>query len=199
LSLVRADADTVTFWPTMSPKGIIPDSTLWDERMIVDLIDGARRDLYCQVLTYSPVGRDRSSYRVLGDALQRAASRGVRVHMIVADWSKDHPTVDSLKSLSRTPNIEIKFSSIPDYSGGYVSFARVEHCKYLVVDSSACWLGTSNWEKSYFYSTRNLGVVIRNVPIASMLRRVFLKGWDGPYTELIRSDANYAPRMHGER
>jgi phosphatidylserine/phosphatidylglycerophosphate/cardiolipin synthase-like enzyme len=133
----------------------------------------------------------------LNYALKRAAGRGVKVHMIVADWSKDHPLVDSLKSLAQTPNIQIKFSDIPEWLGGYVSFARVEHCKFLVIDSTSCWLGTANWEKSYFYSTRNLGIVVHNGKIAGTLKRIFLKSWDGPYTELIKSDVEYKPRMHG--
>jgi len=190
--------DTLTFFPTMSPKGLITDSLLWDERNIVALIDAARHDVYCQFLTYSPIARAQSYYPVLNEALKRAAGRGVHVHMIVADWSKYHPLVDSLISLSETPNIQIKFSDIPDWSGGYVSFARVEHCKYLVVDSSSCWLGTANWEKSYFYDTRNVGVVVQNTRITSTLRKIFLKGWDGPYTELIKPGVEYTPRRHGE-
>ena len=119
--------------------------------------------------------------------------------MIVADWSKDHPIVDSLKLLSQTRNIEIKFSAIPEWSGGYIPFARVEHCKYLVIDSTMCWLGTSNWEKSYFYNTRNLGLVAKNAKITSILRKIFLKSWDGPYTELIKLDVDYKLRRHGEK
>lgn len=196
--VVEEGHDTLTFFPTMSPKGIIVDSRLWDERNIVSLIDAAQHDVYCQILTYSPIARGKSYYPVLNEALKRAAGRGVHVHMIVADWSKYHPLIDSLVSLSETPNIQIKFSDIPEWSGGYVSFARVEHCKYLAVDSSSCWLGTANWEKGYFYDTRNVGVVVYNRKITSTLRNIFLKGWDGPYTELIKPGMDYPPRRHGE-
>ena len=199
IRVIEDGNDTLTFFPTYSPKGLIPDSSLWDETAIVNLIDAARTDVLCQFLTYSPVARDKSAYTVLNDALKRAAARGVKVRMIVSDWSKDHPTVDSLKSLSRTQNIEIKFSAIPEWSGGYISFARVEHCKYLVTDSSRCWLGTSNAEKSYFYSTRNLGVVAASPKITGILRNIFLKDWDGPYTELIKPDMEYKARRHGEK
>ncbi len=196
--IVEEGNDTLTFFPTMSPKGLISDSLLWDERNIVALIDAAQHDVFCQFLTYSPIARGKSYYPVLNEALKRAAARGVHVHMIVADWSKYHPLIDSLVSLSETPNIQIKFSDIPDWSGGYVSFARVEHCKYLVVDSLSCWLGTANWEKGYFYDTRNVGVVVYNRKITSTLRSIFLKGWDGPYTELIKRGVDYPPRRHGE-
>ncbi|MBI1804883.1 MAG: DUF1669 domain-containing protein [Ignavibacteriae bacterium] len=199
IRIVEGTNDTLVYTPTMSPIGIIPDTMLWDEKAIVHLIDQATRDVFCQFLTYSPIARDKSYYPILNEALKRAASRGVKVKMIVSDWSIDHPTIDSLKSLAKTSNIEIKFSAIPEWSGGYISFARVEHCKYLVIDSSSCWIGTSNWEKSYFYTTRNLGVVVENQKITNLLRRIFLKGWDGPYTESIKQEIEYKPRMHGEK
>jgi len=191
--------DTLTFFPTASPKGLLPDSTMWDETNIVGLIDAAKDNIYCQFLTYSPITREKDHYYpVLNEALKRAAARGVHVHMIVSDWSKDHPLVDSLISLGEFRNIEIKFSDIPEWSKGYIPFARVEHCKYLAVDKSSSWIGTANWEKSYFYTTRNLGVVVHNDRITSTLERIFLKDWTGPYTELIKPGTSYTPRKHGE-
>jgi phosphatidylserine/phosphatidylglycerophosphate/cardiolipin synthase-like enzyme len=197
LTVVNAPGDTIIFIPTMSPKRLIPDTALWDETNIVTLIDRAGKEVNCQVMTYSPLGRDKSYYAELDNAFRRAAARGVQVNIIVADWSKDHPTVDYLKSLALIPHITVKFSEIPDWSGAYVSFARVEHCKYLVIDSSACWIGTSNWEKSYFYTTRNLGVVVLNEKFSSRLRQIFYKGWNGPYTSLIKPEIEYTPRRHG--
>lgn len=184
--------------PTMSPKELIYDSTLWDETHIVNLIDRAKREIRCQFLTYSPIGRDKNFYPILDNALRRAAVRGVKIKMVVSDWAKDHPTVDHLKSLSLVPNIQIKFSSIPEWLGGYIPYARVEHCKFLIIDSTDCWIGTSNWEKSYFYTSRNLGIVINNQMITSTLLRIFLKTWDGRYTESIKSEVEYSIRKHTE-
>jgi len=199
IRLVEGPGDTLTFIPTASPKSLIPDTTLWDETNIVKLIDAANHEVMLQFLTYSPLSRGKSLYTVLNEALVRVAQRGVKVRLIVSDWEKNRAEVEQLKKLALTPNIEVKFSSIPDWSGGYISFARVEHCKYIVVDSSSCWLGTSNAEKSYFYNTRNVGVVVFNSKIAGILRRVFFKGWFGPYTELVKQDIEYKPREHGEK
>jgi phosphatidylserine/phosphatidylglycerophosphate/cardiolipin synthase-like enzyme len=199
LHVVEGENDTLTFTPTYSPKGLISDSTLWDETHIVSIIDGAKSDVMCQFLTYSSISRGEGYYPILDAALKRASNRGVKVKMIVSDWSIGHPIIDSLKSLAKTPNIEIKFSAIPEWSGGYVSFARVEHCKYLVADTSRCWIGTSNWEKSYFYNTRNLGLDVQNAKITVILQSIFLKGWDGPYTTLIKQDVEYTARKHGEK
>ncbi len=199
LRLYEGGNDTVVFTPTMSPKGVIPDTMLWDETQLVQLIDAARRDVLCQFLTYSPAGRGGRYYAALDSALYRAAGRGVAVKMIVADWSIDHPAIDYLKKLAGTPNIEVKYSAIQDWSGGYIPFARVEHCKYVVADSAQCWLGTSNAERSYFYQTRNVGVEVRNGTLTGLLRRIFFKSWEGPYTHPIKEDGDYTPRAHGEK
>ena len=197
--VIEAKDDTLTLFPTASPESLIADTALWDETNIVELIDGAKYEVMCQFLSYSPSSRDKSMYTILDDALRRAAKRGVKVKMIVSDWGKATEAEKYLKDLSQVPNIEVKFSDIPEWSGGYVSFARVEHCKYLVIDSAKCWLGTANWEKSYFYYTRNVGIVAWNKKITNILRNIFLKSWNGPYTELIKPEIEYKARRHEEK
>ncbi|MBI4547351.1 MAG: DUF1669 domain-containing protein [Ignavibacteriae bacterium] len=190
--------DTVWLFPTASPKGLIPDSSIWDEKNIIELIDGAKSEVVLQFLSYSPVSRDKSFYPVLDNALRSAAVHGVKVKMIVSDWEKDHPAVDHLKSLSLVPNIEVKFSVIPEWSGGYIPYARVEHCKFICVDGISFWLGTSNGEKSYFYTSRNLGIIVKNLKLANTLHRIFMKSWESVYTELVKPEVEYQPRRHGE-
>jgi phosphatidylserine/phosphatidylglycerophosphate/cardiolipin synthase-like enzyme len=199
ITLIGEMNDTISIIPTMSPISAIPDTSLWDENWIVQMIDEAKKEVLCQFLTYSPLARDKKYYAIVDNALRRAAVRGVKVKMIVSDWSKDHPTVDHLKSLSLVPNIEIKFSSIPEWSGGYIPFARVDHCKYLVIDSARCWIGTSNCEKSYFYTSRNLGLYISNNLIAQKAKKIFYLSWNSDYTESIKPEVEYLPREHGER
>jgi phosphatidylserine/phosphatidylglycerophosphate/cardiolipin synthase-like enzyme len=185
--------------PTYSPIGWIPDSTRWDERAIVDLINGAQKTVTLQFLSYSPLERRGGTYSVVDDAIRSAGKRGVKVRMIVSDWEKGSPALRLLKELSAIPNIEVAFTSIPEWSGGYISFARVEHCKFIVADGEKFWLGTSNCEKSYFYSTRNLGVVCTSRHLAGRLADIFQKSWASPYKELITEKGEYAPREHGER
>ena len=196
LTIIERGNDTITFTPTASPVGFLPDSTSWDEPNIVRLIDDAKTELCLQFLGYDTRGRDKSEYRILDDAIRRAAQRHVRVRLIVADWEKGTPGEKALKELSSVPNVEVRFSVIPAWSGGYVSFARVEHCKFIVADSSAFWLGTSNAEKSYFYNTRGVGVVVKNTKLAALLRRVFLKSWESEYAEPVKPDGKYTRRKH---
>ncbi len=191
--------DTIQMTPTMSPKNGIIDTTLWDEQRITGLINNAQQEVLLQFLSYSTTGRDKSVYSVLDDAIRSAAARGVKIKMIVSDWEKGSPGDAPLKSLAKVPNVEVKFSEIPEWSGGYISYARVEHCKFIVADDKNFWLGTSNAEKSYFHTSRNLGIIVRNPGLTRHLRQIFFKSWNGPYTESVKQDAEYKPREHGER
>ncbi|MGE5314817.1 MAG: phospholipase D-like domain-containing protein, partial [Acidobacteriota bacterium] len=132
--IIRNKKDTVTFYPTCSPIGVIPDSAHWDEPNIIRLMDQAKEEVVMQFLSYSPEARKKGEHFALSDAIRRAAERGVAVKIIVSDWQKDTRAEKDLKELSSLSNVELKYSAIPDWEGGYVSFGRVEHCKYIVAD-----------------------------------------------------------------
>ena len=197
--LVVHPGDTATVSPTFSPKGWIPDSTLWDERVIVGLLDGAKHELVLQFLGDSTTVRKGGAYTVIDDALRRAARRGVKIRMLVADWEKGTAAEASLKRLSSEKNVEVAFSCIPEDPGGYIPFARVAHCKFIVADGARFWLGTSNCEWGYFYGSRNLGVVCSGRTLSRQIVSVFERSWDSPYRESISAHGHYSPRVHGEQ
>jgi len=185
--------------PTCSPLGYIPDPELWDEPAIITLIDGAHNSLSLQFLSYSTADRKGGRYAVIDDALRRAARRGAKVRMIVSDWEKGTPAVAALKELAGIPNIKVAFTAIPEWSGGYIPYARVEHCKYIVADEAKFWLGTSNCAKDYFYASRNLGIVGASPSLAGTMAKIFMKSWTSPYRETITPAGEYAPRPHGDK
>jgi phosphatidylserine/phosphatidylglycerophosphate/cardiolipin synthase-like enzyme len=146
-----------------------------------------------QLLTYSTVNYDGSPWRRVDDALRRAAARGVKVRMNLSDWNKRKPLVESIKALVRLPGIAIKLNTIPRHSSGFIPYARVDHCKYMVVDGKLGWLGTSNWSGDYFDSSRNVDLVFRDPRVVAQLARIFEQGWAGPYAYDLDPDVDYPP------
>lgn len=197
IRVIEPAGEVLQYVPVASPVGWLPDAASWEEPQLVKLIDAARQQVELQVLSFSPAEKG-GYYAELDNALRRAAGRGVKVKLIVADWSKRKPTILFLKSLAVIPNVEVKLSTIPPYSGGHISYARVEHCKYLVIDGKQSWIGTSNWERDYFHQTRNVGVIVVNERIATTLHDIFVKGWNGPYTSLVNLAEDYPPPRIGE-
>ncbi len=195
--ILQAPRDTVLLWPSWNPRRFVPDTTLWDRDEIVRTLDGARHEIVLQVLTYS-LGSRRERDDALDAALRRAAARGVRVRLVVSDWETGSAGLRELQSLAKVPGIEIKLSTVPEWSGGYIPFARVEHCKYFVADTLWTWVGTSNWSPDYFHASRNLAVTMRNRPLAAQARAVFETSWQSPGAAPLAPDSTYAPKVHGE-
>jgi phosphatidylserine/phosphatidylglycerophosphate/cardiolipin synthase-like enzyme len=188
---VSADAAQVTF--VASPTGWLPDERLWELPALVKLIDAARTSVRVQVLTYRAHGGHGGDFPELEDALKRAAARGVSVQLLVSDWSKRAGTVDGLKALQSPPTLQIKFLDIPAASSGFIPFARTAHAKYLVVDGQRAWVGTSNWERDYFYSSRNVGLVIDGGPLPARLDAFFTDNWGSRYAEALEPAKAYVP------
>lgn len=113
--------------------------------------------------------------------------------MLVSDWNLTKTAVDHFKTLISYPNFEIRYTAIPEYSGGFIPFARVDHCKYITADDYV-WIGTSNMSRSYFYESRNLGIIIEQRPLAKQVRRIFYKSWDSEYAHPIEPNGEYTPR-----
>jgi len=187
----------ITVIPTASNPKIIYHLPNWDETQLVRMIDSAQESIQIQLLSYSPLSR-RELYEALDFALRRAAARGVKVQMILSDWNFYSPRIEYIKSLHAIPNIDIKFSTIPEASEGYIGFARVEHCKFMVVDLKSVWLGTSNWSKSYFHQGRNLGIILENEKISQRITEKFLKSWNSDYCHNVDLGKSYERKMTGE-
>ncbi|HSO32268.1 MAG TPA: phospholipase D-like domain-containing protein [Labilithrix sp.] len=168
-----------------SPRGWLPDESSWELPRLVALLDGSRRSVDLQVLTYKTKERDGSPFPTLDEALRRAAGRGVHVRLLVSDWSSK-PGSDgraTLEDLAKVANVEVRVITIPPWSGGPIPFARVAHAKYLVIDRQRAWVGTSNWEGDYFTKSRNVGVIAEGGPLAPRLDGVFDDGWSSAYAK----------------
>ena len=197
--LARVDygEGTVQILPVASPKELLPNEGLWDLPRILLMLEGAKKRIRVQLLTYATIGYDGAYWDEIDRALRGAAARGVEVEILVADWAKKSPKVEALQSLQVLPGITVKFVTIPEHSDGFIEFARVVHAKYLVVDGRRSWVGTSNWSRDYFHGSRNVGLVVVGEPFAADLDRYFERVWTSEYAEVVDPSAEYeAPRTH---
>lgn len=193
----RTEGGTCFVEPAFSPRAYT-ESLLWDLPEILDRIAGAKATVRVQLLGYSTELYGGGAFTDLDDALRAAAKRGVTVELLVADWSKRRKSLEALRALQRVDGIDVRFATIPAWSGGHVPFGRVIHAKYMVVDGSRSWIGTSNWEGGYFTQSRNLGFVVDGEAFGKQLERFFRTGWTSDYTEPLDPDAEYTPPRIGE-
>ena len=191
--LLTATGDTVAAALAASPRQALPAGVPWDLPLLVDLIDSANEMVRIQLLSYNASDRQGRYFADLDNALRRAAARGVAVQIVLSNWAKVGYKLPWIQSLAAVANIDVRFSNIPPYSGGFIPFARVEHAKYMVVDGQAVWLGTANWSRGYFYGSRNISLFLQGSAAAAILSDFFDLTWSSRYCEDVDPGADYQP------
>jgi phospholipase D3/4 len=111
--------------------------------------------------------------------------------LIFSDWNLGPKKDASIRKLARIENIEIKISSIPINSKGFIAFSRVEHLKYLTGDGDKSFISTSNWGYDYFYNTRGAALLIDGLSAAKILEDIFDRDWNSPYVFAFDPKAKY--------
>jgi hypothetical protein len=196
-SVITAQGDTVTALLAASPAIALPEGIPWDLPLLVEMIDTARDSVHLQLLSYGVTDREKRLFDDLDRALRRAAVRGAEVRIILSNWSKTSHALPWIKSLAVLPHVEIRFTNVPEYSGGFIPYARVEHAKYLTVDGRTLWIGTSNWSRGYFHNSRNISLFFRGLGATRDPDRFFNLSWHGPYAEIVDPAGDYEPpRRH---
>lgn len=186
--------DTINPIAVFSPKKYSFEDiySKWDLSSIVEMIAGAKSEITLQFLSYNPVTKE-GYWEEVDTALISATKRGVKVKLLVSDWNLSKTAVEHFKELIQYPNFEVRYTAIPDYSGGLIPYARVEHCKFITADD-VTWIGTSNMSYDYFYESRNVGLVVESDKFTKRLRDIFYKSWDSEYANKIETTGEYTPR-----
>ena len=186
--------DTINPIAVFSPKEFLIDGIFskWDLTSIVKMIIEAKSEITLQFLSYNPVTKD-GYWEEIDTALINASKRGVKVKLLVSDWNLSKTAVEHFKELIKYPNFEVRYTSIPDYSGGFIPYARVEHCKFITADNYT-WIGTSNMSHDYFYESRNVGLVVESEKFTQRVGDIFFKSWNSEYARPIESTGEYVPR-----
>jgi phosphatidylserine/phosphatidylglycerophosphate/cardiolipin synthase-like enzyme len=183
----------VTYSLAFSPVGFVPKGADTEISRLTELLGMAKNTVRGQVMTYALAEHGSKRWADLDTALRKAAARGVKVELVLADWGMGGKADRDIKALSKTDNISIKISELPRLSSGFVPYSRVEHLKYMVIDGQYGYVTTSNWGPGYFLTSRGAAVIVDGAPAAAVLEDVFAKVWSGPYVHAVDPLKEYKP------
>jgi phosphatidylserine/phosphatidylglycerophosphate/cardiolipin synthase-like enzyme len=181
------------YYLAFGPKKLLPKGFSVEINELLTLIKNAKKSISTQVMSYAITDYDKSRWKKLDKALRKAAKKGIKIKLIFADWTVKPKTEADIKSLSKVKNISIKISTIPQDKGGFVPYARVDHCKYMLVDNKISFISTSNWGKSYFYSTRSAAIIMKGKNSAKVLNDMFNMSWNSRYVKKLDINKEYKP------
>lgn len=184
----------VICYPAFSPVKLNMQGLSSEEDELIKIIRNTKEKLFIQMYSYSPKANNENKfYDRIDQALRDAASRKVDIRIIFSDWSIREGATEFIKSLSQVDNIKIKFSSVPEYSSGFIPYSRVEHCKYFVSDDNVSWISSANWEWSYFNNCRNVTLIIDNSELNKDLMGVFFRSWNSSFVNDVDINKEYKP------
>ena len=185
-----------------SPAAFNPAGVADSETVLPALLADAKQEIRVSMLDYAPLsygpGGTRPFYAVVDNALRAAATRGVKVKLLVSNWNTEKPAIFHLKSLAMLPNVEVRVVTLPKASTGFIPFARVWHSKTMVIDGKLAWVGTSNWAGGYFDLSRNMEVVMRNADMAKRLYALQEQAWSSPYAAPLDINKDYPKPNKGK-
>jgi phospholipase D3/4 len=191
--------DPLIAFPAFSPPSLMPAWVTQEQPALVQMIQASQHVLRVQVMTITAIRQygPNGWWPDIDSALRDAAARGVQVRILVADWALREPTQSYLKSLAVLPNITVKFSQLPLAPEGFIPYARVEHAKFAIADDRSIYIGTGNWEWSYFNTTVDASIFVHGLAPAKTLTQMFDADWNGKYVTTMEAGKNYpAPRTH---
>ena len=182
-----------------SPKDYLPCPDMWDLPKLVAMIQNAKSTVAVQLLNYATVNYDKTEFKELDDALIAAAGRGVKVRLLVSDWSTRPKYMADLKRLAQIDNIETRMIEVPEHSSGFVPYSRTIHSKFMVVDKDQSWVGTSNWAGDYFYKSRNIGIIAESQKLNQDLTKSFDHYWNSSYAIPVDPNVEYKVKNQAKK
>jgi phosphatidylserine/phosphatidylglycerophosphate/cardiolipin synthase-like enzyme len=134
-------------------------------RAIAEFVDRAERTLDLAQYDFE-LGPETSA--IVGDAIRRAAARGVRIRFA---YNVDHsspipvppPPSPDLALIQALPVEPLPIAGVPD----------LMHHKYVIRDGAAVWTGSTNWSDDSWSRQENVIVVVDSPEVAADFRRDF--------------------------
>jgi len=138
-------------------------------RLVVEFVDGAERSLD---LAHYDFALGEENARAVGDAIRRAADRGVRMRFAY--------NVDHANPIPVPPPPEpdaLLISSLPVEAKAIAGVPDLMHHKYLVRDDHTVWTGSLNWTDDSWSRQENVVAVVADEAMAKAFTLDFEQLW----------------------
>lgn len=139
---------------------LMPDEGERAEKAIVQTLATARDEIILTLYTFTN--------NSLAKAIRQAASRGVRVLLIVDEKSLKGSLKDSkVPELAKLKNVTVKLAS--GKTSGRGTYAGLMHLKLAVIDRKTVIHGSANWSHSAFNLNHELLFIQEDETLAQQL------------------------------
>ncbi|MFC5472413.1 phospholipase D-like domain-containing protein [Paraherbaspirillum soli] len=118
--------------------------------------------------------------------LDAAGRRGVKIRFLMEEKGKFASDMPTIARLQQIPNMEFRFL---DYSK--VTGNGIIHAKYFVVDGTAAYVGSQNFDWRSFAHIHETGLRLTDAAIVKQLQQIFEHDWQAQ--QLVASGQSVPP------
>jgi phosphatidylserine/phosphatidylglycerophosphate/cardiolipin synthase-like enzyme len=150
-----------------------------------EMFDAAKREIVIE--QFYVAGKPGEAFDRVIERLAAAGRRGVKIRFLMEEKGKfasDMPTIERLKQI---PNLEFRYLDFAKLSGN-----GIIHAKYLVVDGSAAFVGSQNFDWRAFAHIHETGLRITDRAIVAQLQQIFEHDW---HAQELLAQGQPVPRL----
>jgi phosphatidylserine/phosphatidylglycerophosphate/cardiolipin synthase-like enzyme len=136
---------------------------------VADFLDGAARTLDLAQYDFNLVAQTK---QIVGDAIRRAAERGVRIRFA---YNVDHPNPMPVPPPAE-PDVQL-IAELPVTGKPVAGVPDLMHHKYVIRDGETVWTGSMNWTDDSWSRQENVVAIVRDAAIAKAYELDFGQLW----------------------
>src|SRR3954468_7032265 len=138
-------------------------------RLVTEFVDGSKQSLDLAHYDFA-LGQDNA--QIVGDAVRRAAERGVRMRFA---YNVDHANPIPVPPPPE-PDV-LLIATLPVDSKAIAGVPNLMHHKYLVRDGRSVWTGSLNWTDDSWSRQENVVAVVHDEGVARAFAQDFEQLW----------------------
>lgn len=135
-----------------------------------EMFDGAKREIVLgQFYVASQPG---AAFEQVIARLAAAGKRGVKIRFLMEEKGKFASDMETIERLKKIPNLEFRYLDYSKLTGN-----GIIHAKYMVIDGSAAYVGSQNFDWRSFAHIHETGLRITDPVVVAQLQKIFEHDW----------------------
>lgn len=150
---------------TLSNSDLRDPATVWSE-----LFDNAKQEIL--IGQFYAVNKPGSVFSKVVERLAAAGQRGVKIRFLLDQKGVGLSEQSTIEQLKAIPNLELRVIDFNKLTGN-----GIIHAKYLVVDGTAAYVGSQNFDWRSFEHIHETGVRITEPKLVAQVQAIFNQDW----------------------
>ncbi|WP_062119488.1 phospholipase D-like domain-containing protein [Collimonas pratensis] len=151
-----------------------------------EMFDGAKHEIVLgQFYVASQPG---AAFEQVIARLAAAGERGVKIRFLMEEKGKFASDMATIERLKKIPNLEFRYLDYSKLTGN-----GIIHAKYMVIDGSAAYVGSQNFDWRSFAHIHETGLRITDPVVVAQLQKIFEHDWQA---QVLIAQGKEVPKLN---